>query len=68
LDYRTGGLWLVDEVDAQPLVVPNQKVLGLPDLHDVVYVATENNTVYAIDLQPVTIVAFQRSDMAPVSR
>jgi hypothetical protein len=44
-------------VDAQPLVVPNQNVACgayathacLPGAHEVVYVATENNTVYAIN-------------------
>jgi hypothetical protein len=38
---------LDDQVDAQPLVVPGQTIAG--GTHDVVYVATENNTVYAID-------------------
>ncbi|MGD0961493.1 MAG: hypothetical protein ABSB19_16915, partial [Methylomonas sp.] len=42
---------LDDQVDAQPLVVPNVQIgagnyIGI---HDVVYVATANNTVYAID-------------------
>ena len=38
-------------VDAQPLVVPNVIVEGDPNpgTHDVVYVATQNNSVYAID-------------------
>ncbi len=40
-----------DQIDAQPLVIPHQLVAG--DLnagqHDVVYVATQNNTIYAID-------------------
>jgi hypothetical protein len=44
-------------VDAQPLVVPNQNVscgayathACLPGAYEVVYVATENNTVYAIN-------------------
>jgi PQQ enzyme repeat len=38
---------LDDQVDAQPLVVPNLKIGGKP--RDVVYVATESNSVYAID-------------------
>ncbi|HEY1615300.1 MAG TPA: hypothetical protein VGF97_16590 [Rhizomicrobium sp.] len=38
---------LDDQVDAQPLVVPNVTIGG--QLHTVVYVATESNTVYAID-------------------
>jgi hypothetical protein len=36
------------QVDAQPLLV-TQQALHLAKPHDVVYVATENNTVYAID-------------------
>jgi hypothetical protein len=39
---------LDDLVDAQPLVVANQTIAG-QGVHNVVYVATENNTVYAID-------------------
>jgi hypothetical protein len=39
---------LDDEVDAQPLFVARQVVQG-QGVHDVVYVATESNTVYAID-------------------
>jgi hypothetical protein len=38
---------LDDQVDAQPLVVPQLTIAG--GTHDVVYVATENNTIYAID-------------------
>ncbi|HKH98618.1 MAG TPA: hypothetical protein VJ999_05875 [Candidatus Sulfotelmatobacter sp.] len=39
------------QVDGQPLVVPNVLITAgqYPGLHNVVYVATENNTVYAID-------------------
>jgi hypothetical protein len=42
---------LDDEVQAQPLVVPGVMVTAGNNqgLHDVVYVATEGNTVYAID-------------------
>ncbi len=38
-------------VDAQPLVVPDAVIAGDPNAgsHDVVFLATENNTVYAID-------------------
>jgi outer membrane protein assembly factor BamB len=38
-------------IDAQPLVVPAVRVAGDPNAgtHDVVYLATENDTVYAID-------------------
>jgi hypothetical protein len=38
---------LDDQVDAQPLIVPGLTIAG--GTHDVVYVATESNTVYAID-------------------
>jgi hypothetical protein len=42
---------LDDQVDAQPLVVPNVNITAgaHQGLHKVVYVATESNTVYAID-------------------
>jgi hypothetical protein len=40
---------LDDQVDAQPLIVNNESVNG--GQHNVVYVATENNSVYAIDAQ-----------------
>ena len=38
---------LDDLVDAQPLVVPGLTIAG--GTHDVIYVATESNTIYAID-------------------
>jgi hypothetical protein len=38
-----------DEVDAQPLVLTNQAISGVTGNRTVVYVETENNTVYAID-------------------
>jgi hypothetical protein len=37
-----------EQVDAQPLFVSNQTIAG-QGAHDVVYVATENNSIYAID-------------------
>ncbi|MGD0960585.1 MAG: hypothetical protein ABSB19_12335 [Methylomonas sp.] len=42
---------LDDQVDAQPLVVPNVQISAgnYAGIHDVVYVATGSNTVYAID-------------------
>lgn len=42
---------LDDTVYAQPLIVPDVTITGgnLPGKHDVVYVATENNTIFAID-------------------
>jgi hypothetical protein len=49
---------LDDWVDAQPLVVPGVLITSGQyngTTHDVVYVATENNTVYAIDVHTGTI-------------
>lgn len=42
---------LDDQVDTQPLLVPDQRISNGPGQgeHDVVYVATEGNTIYAID-------------------
>ena len=40
---------LDEQVDAQPLFVAGMTLTGVPGTHDVVYVATENNTIYAID-------------------
>ena len=39
---------LDDQVDAQPLIVTSEPITG-QGTHDVVYVATENNSVYAVD-------------------
>lgn len=52
---------LDDQVDAQPLVVPNQTTTrgNDPGQHDVVYVATESNTVYAIDASDGTVLFSQ---------
>src|ERR1700674_1523773 len=43
---------LDDQVDAQPLVVPGVLITAgqFQGTHDVAYVATEHNTVYAIDV------------------
>ena len=43
---------LDDQVDAQPLMVPGVLITAgqFQGPHDVVYVATEHNTVYAIDV------------------
>jgi hypothetical protein len=38
-----------DQVDAQPLVVTNQTIKGHAGARAVIYVATESNTIYAID-------------------
>ncbi len=48
---------LDDQVDAQPLVVPGVLITAgnYQGTHDVVYLATENNTVYAIDVHSGTI-------------
>jgi hypothetical protein len=48
---------LDDQVDGQPLVVPSVKITAgtHQGVHSVVYVATEGNTVYAIDANTGTI-------------
>src|SRR5215469_8918302 len=48
---------LDEQVDAQPLVVPNQSITGgaHPGTYEVVYVTTENNTIYAVDAASGTI-------------
>ena len=40
---------LDEQVDAQPLLVSDESIAGQSGTYEVVYVATENNTVYAID-------------------
>jgi hypothetical protein len=45
---------LDDQIDAQPLVVANQMIAG-QGMHTVVYIATANNTVYAIDSSTASI-------------
>jgi hypothetical protein len=51
------ALQLNDQVDSQPLFVPavNITVGTSKGLHDVVYVATEGNTIYAIDAKTGTV-------------
>jgi hypothetical protein len=51
------GVTLNDQVDAQPLFVPSVNVTAgsHKGLHDIVYVATEGNTVYAIDSKTGTV-------------
>jgi len=51
-------------VDAEPLVVMQQKIAG-QEIHNVVYVATENDSVYAIDAGDGSIL-WQRSFGTPV--
>lgn len=54
-NVNSSSLWVLslglddsnDQVDTQPLIVPGMHIAG--GKHDVVYVATENNSVYAID-------------------
>jgi len=52
-----------DQVDAQPLLVPSEQIAG--GTHDVVYVVSESNTVYAIDAASGAILV-QRNLGAPV--
>ena len=56
-----------DQVDTQPLIVPNEKTTRgvAPGKHDVAYVTTENDTVYAIDASSGTVL-FQQSLGSPV--
>ncbi len=54
---------LDDQVDAQPLLVPAQQIAG--GTHDVLYVVTENNTIYALDANSGAILV-QRNFGAPV--
>jgi hypothetical protein len=55
------------QVDAQPLVVANGIVAGDPNpgTHDVVYVATKNNSVYAID--PVHLTVLAKTNLGPTA-
>jgi hypothetical protein len=59
---------LDDQVDAQPLVVPGVLITAgnYQGTHDVVYVATENNSIYAIDVHS-GIVLLSPSFGTPVS-
>jgi len=58
---------LDDQVDAQPLVVPDLLIPngGPWERHDVVYVATENNSIYAIDTESGAVL-LKRNLGAPV--
>jgi PQQ enzyme repeat len=61
-------LTLDDQVDAQPLLVPNittRRGAKSGSVHDVVYVATESNTIYAVDASSGTVL-FQTNLGAPV--
>lgn len=46
---------LDEQVDAQPLLVRNQKISGKSGTFDVVYVVTEKNSIYAIDAATGTV-------------
>jgi len=54
---------LDDQVDAQPLLVPAQQIAG--GIHDVLYVVTANNSIYALDASSGAIL-LQRNLGAPV--
>jgi hypothetical protein len=58
---------LNDQVDTQPLLVPDETTTtgSDPGKHDVVYVTTESNTVYAIDASSGAVL-FQQSLGSPV--
>jgi outer membrane protein assembly factor BamB len=60
---------LDDQVDAQPLVVPNVNITAgnFQGIHTVVYVATDNNSIYAIDTTTGTVL-LQPNFGAPVVR
>jgi hypothetical protein len=60
---------LDDQVDAQPLVLPGVQITAgnYQGTHDVAYVATENNTVYAIDVHTGTVL-LNPNFGTPVSR
>jgi hypothetical protein len=58
---------LDEQVDAQPLFVAGQTITG-HGLHDVIYVATENNTIFAIDANSGTVLLRQNyGSPVPVS-
>ena len=71
VNYDSFGLLhtaaLDDQVDTQPLLVPNETTTRgvAPGKHDVVYVTTENDSVYAIDASSGTTL-FQQSLGNPV--
>ncbi len=63
------GIMLDDQVDAQPLFVPGINITAGKNqgVHNVVYVATEKNTVYAIDADTGTVL-LNPNFGAPVAR
>ncbi len=61
-----GSTALDDQVDAQPLILGNQSVGG-NSAREVVYIATESNTIYAIDGNTGAIL-LQKNFGTPVNR
>jgi hypothetical protein len=61
---------LDDQVDAQPLVVPNQQITAgpTPGAYQVVYVATEANTIYAIRASNGAVLLAETSELRFQSR
>jgi hypothetical protein len=58
---------LDDQVDAQPLVLTNQVIGGVQGARTVVYVATEGDTIYAIDASTGTVL-LSKNFGTPVSQ
>lgn len=58
---------LDEQVDAQPLYVASQQIKGQSAPRNVVFVATENNTVYAIDAD-IGAILLQRNLGTPVPK
>ena len=60
---------LDEQVDAQPMVVPNRPITAgpHPGTYEVVYVATANNTIYAIDAASGTVLLTRKLG-TPVQR
>jgi hypothetical protein len=56
-----------DQVDAQPLLLTNQPISGVSGNRTVVYVATEGDTIYAIDASSGTVL-LQKNFGTPVSQ
>jgi hypothetical protein len=62
-----GQVGLDEQVDAQPLYLGGQSISG-QGTHDVVYVATENDTVYAIDAESgTTLLSSHLGTPVPIS-
>jgi hypothetical protein len=57
---------LDDQVDAQPLIVPGLTIAG--GKHDVVFIETESNTIYALDASTGVLLLKTRNLGTPVPR